>query len=133
VSRRQTPAPGEAGDEAPAEAGVSLFGHHVSWLNLERGASLVGIGSLTVFIWAFFNQLNLWQAPQFVLLFYGALLGALVASYAARRGALPGGEAALPRRVLWSLVGLLMLWFWVPPSRFGFFWLYRRVAVYFLA
>jgi hypothetical protein len=25
------------------------------------------------------------------------------------------------------------LWFWVPPSRFGFFWLYRRVAVYFLA
>ncbi|HEU4537081.1 MAG TPA: hypothetical protein VFS00_23325, partial [Polyangiaceae bacterium] len=59
--------------------------------------------------------------------------GALVASYAARRGALAGADSALPRRVLWALVGVLMLWFWVPPSRYGFFWLYRRVAVYFLS
>lgn len=121
------------GGEAPVEAGVSLFGRHVSWINLERGASLAGFGSLVIFIWAGFNQLNQWQAAPFVLLFYGSLLGAAVASYAARRGALPGGEAALPRRVLWGFVIVFMLWFWVPPSRYAFFWLYRQVAVYFLS
>jgi hypothetical protein len=119
-----------AGVEAP-EPGLMLGGRYFKWRDVETYASYAGMVSFAGFVWAFSSQLNQWPATPFVLLFYGMLLGAVVSSYAAKRA---GPDTPLGwRGPLWTIVSVLVLWFWVPPARPIFYWLYRRVALYFLS
>jgi hypothetical protein len=121
-----------AGERKPMGVGP---GRRFAWSDVENGATFAGLAALIGLIAAGATQSSQWTAAPFVLLFYLALLGAAAGTYAARR-AEPGTRdwfTTWTRRVLWGFVGILALWFWLPPSQNAYFWLYRHLSVYLLS
>jgi hypothetical protein len=121
----------EEGGEGPDDAATGGASRPpLDWAKLSPRATLAGWGCLGALGWAVFNRLDRWEAAPFVLLLYGALAGAAAAAYAARRAKVrPEGSL----RTLWTVLAILFLWVWFPPSRYVVGWLYRRVAIYFLS
>jgi hypothetical protein len=112
---------GEKAAEAP-EPGLVLGGQRYLWRDVEAYAAVVGMFSFGGFVLAFVTQLNQWPAAPFVLLFYGMVLGALVAS-----------TTSGWRSTLWALIVIMTFWFCVPATRPAYYWVVRRVSLYFLS
>ena len=117
-------------DESPDESPPAVAPWR-DWSLIHLIAVTAGWSALAVLVWGLIEQLDQWSARPFVMLLYTAVVCAIVASFAARRGG-GGTWGWLPRRLLLTLVVVALLWAWFPPTQRLVGWIYRQVALYFL-
>lgn len=116
----------------PQPVSSASRGEGISQLKPLVGAmmTLVGLSQLLALGWAAIFRLEQWEARPFVLLIYGALACAVGASFWAQRHGDPSPGAQVLRRMLWSLVSLVLLWVFFPPMTSIFHAVFRQISLF---
>lgn len=121
--------------ELPSSAGEALTSAALPsrsvWARrAARSITLLGLLLLCALGWAVIFRLELWEARPFVLLIYGALGCALLASGLGAQAGEPKWSWHWLRRLLWVLVSGLLLWVFFPPMGVGVQALFRQLSLF---